>query len=140
MGVLHFYNLLERFFTFPLHVLQFYNLLERFFKLPLHVQHFYLRGFSSFLSMFYIFKSTRGFYKFSSPQFYILQSTKRSIFPLHNSIFHQETLVFSQHFYTPQPTMSNPHTQTQEIKSRMKTFNNQENLAKRMRKNQCFLV
>merc|ERR1712081_147771 len=45
----------------------------------------YLRGFSSFLSMFYTLKSTRGFYKFSSPQFYILQSTKRSTFPLHNS-------------------------------------------------------
>merc|ERR1711955_101531 len=79
-----------------------------------------LRGFSCFLSTFYILKSTRGFCKFSSPQFYILQSTKRSTFPLENSTFQQETLVFPQHFYTPQPTMSNPHTQTQDIKSKMK--------------------
>merc|ERR1711873_286519 len=118
MGPLHVlqsYNLLERFYMGPLHVLQSYNLLERFFSFPLHVQHFYLRGFSHFLSTFYILKSTRGFYKFSSPQFYILQSTKRSTFPLQNSTFHQETLVFSQYFYTPQPTMSNPYTQTQGI-------------------------
>merc|ERR1712112_647546 len=76
----------------------------------------YLRGFSHFLSTFYILKATRGFCKFSSPQFYILQSTKRSTFPLHNSTFHQETLGFSQHSYTPQPTISSPHTQIQEIK------------------------
>merc|ERR1712112_31764 len=74
---------------------------------------------SHFLSTFYILKSTRGFCKFSSPQFYILQSTKRSTFPLHNStsfnlprhlhflstILHpsiyQEIYISSPQFYNP---------------------------------------
>merc|ERR1711889_13479 len=84
---LHFYNLPERFFSSFLSM--FYNSTT------------YLRGFSHFLSTVYILKSTRGFCKFSSPQFYILQSTKKSTFTLHSSTFHQETLGFSQQFYTP---------------------------------------
>merc|ERR1711873_250259 len=94
---------------------------ERFFKFPLYILHsqVYQRFLQVFLSTI-IHSSIYQEIYISSPRFYIPP----------------RRLVFSQHFYTPQPTMSNPHNQTQEIKSRMKTFNNQENLAKRMRKNQ----
>merc|ERR1712240_211688 len=78
---LHFYNLPERFFKFSSPCLQLYNPPERFVTFPPHVLH----------SQVY----QRFFQVFSSPQLYILQPTKRSTFPLHNSTFHQETLGLS---------------------------------------------
>ena len=100
---LHYYNPPERFFQVSSPCFCTSTIyLRGFFKFPLHSQ-VYQRFLQVFLPTILHPSIYQEIYIYS-PQFY---NPPRNI-------------DFSQQFYTPQPTMSNPYTQTQEIKSKMK--------------------
>merc|ERR1712243_129754 len=109
----------ERFFKFPLHVLHFYNLPERVFTLSLHILHsqVYQRVTSSLSTILH--PSIYQEIYISSPKFYI---PPRNIGFL-STFLHSTT-------YNEQPTHPNSRN-----KIKNEAFNNQENLAKRRKKN-----
>ena len=98
------YNLPGRFSKFSSQCLHSTIYLRGFPSFPLHVYNSTFSNlpevFANFFLSTTLHPSTYQVIYIPSPQFYIPPRTLR----------------LSQHFYTPKPTISNPYTQTQEIK------------------------